>query len=97
MWSDSTLNTNFIFIHIDLVYLTKVWTYQRGNQNPYIEGGQTTQWSKERGLKEKQRSTKHSYKTKDRVTQTLLRTGGELRCSGRVRVRVRKAWRCQMG
>jgi hypothetical protein len=30
----------------------------------------------------KQRSTKHTYKTKDRVTP--LKTGGELRCSGRV-------------
>jgi hypothetical protein len=29
-------------------------------------------------------STKHTHKTKDRVTRTLLNTGGELRCSGRV-------------
>jgi hypothetical protein len=34
--------------------------------------------------KDKQRSTKHTYKTKDRVTRTPLKTGGELRCSGRV-------------
>ena len=34
--------------------------------------------------KDKQRSTKHTHKTKDRVTRTLLKTGGELRCSGRV-------------
>ena len=34
--------------------------------------------------KDKQRSTKHTYKTKDRVTQTPLKTGGELRCSIRV-------------
>ena len=34
--------------------------------------------------KDKQRSTKHTYKTKDRVTRTLLKTGGELRCSRRV-------------
>jgi hypothetical protein len=33
--------------------------YQRGNQNPYIEEGQTTQWPKEKGQKDKQRSTKH--------------------------------------
>jgi hypothetical protein len=26
---------------------------------------------------------KHTYKTKDRVTRTQLKTGGELRCSGR--------------
>ena len=26
----------------------RIWRYQRGNQNPYIEG-QTTQWTKEKG------------------------------------------------
>ena len=55
-----------------------------GNQNPYIEEEQTTQWPKEKGQKTKQGSTKHTYKTKDRVTRTSLKTGGELRCSGRV-------------
>ena len=49
-----------------------------GNQNQYIEDGQTTQWSKE---KDKQRSTKHAYKTKDRVTRTPLKTVGEIRYS----------------
>jgi hypothetical protein len=36
--------------------------------------------------KDKQRSRKHIYKTKDRVPQTPLKTrgGGELRCFGRV-------------
>ena len=29
------------------------------NRNRYIEGGQTTQWPKEKGQKDKQRSTKH--------------------------------------
>jgi hypothetical protein len=28
--------------------------------------------------------TKYAHKTKDRVTQTALKTGGELRCSERV-------------
>jgi hypothetical protein len=37
------------------------------NQNPYIEE-QTTQWPKEKVQKDKQRSTKHAYKTKDDVT-----------------------------
>ena len=63
---------------------TRVWRYQRGNQNPYIEEEQTTQWPKEKVQTDKQRSTKHTYKTKDRVTRTLLKVGGELRCSGRV-------------
>jgi Holliday junction resolvase RusA-like endonuclease len=34
----------------------RVWRYQRGNQNPYIEE-QTTQWPKEKVQKDKQRST----------------------------------------
>jgi len=55
-----------------------------GNQNPLIEEGQTTQWPKEKGQKDKQRSTKHRHKTKDRVTRTPLKTCGELRCPGRV-------------
>ena len=35
---------------------------QKGNQNPYIEE-QTTQLSKEKEQKDKQRSIKHSHKT----------------------------------
>jgi hypothetical protein len=62
----------------------RVWRYQRGNQNPYIEEELTTQWPKEKVQKDKQRSTKHTYKTKDRVTRTPLKTGGELMCSGTV-------------
>ena len=34
--------------------------------------------------KDKQRSTKHTYNTKDRVTRISLKTGSELRCSRRV-------------
>ena len=56
----------------------------KGNQNPYIEEEQTTQWSKEKVQKDKQRSTKHTHKTKDRVTRTPLKTGDELRCCGRI-------------
>jgi len=64
--------------------IRRVWRYQSGNQNPYIEEEQTTQWSKEKVQKDKQRSIKHIYKTTDRVTLTPLKTGCELRCSGRV-------------
>ena len=36
----------------------RVWRYQRGNQNPYIEEKQKTQWLKEKKVqKDKQRST----------------------------------------
>jgi hypothetical protein len=33
---------------------------------------------------DKQRSTKHTHKNKDRVTRTPIKTGGEDRCSGRI-------------
>jgi hypothetical protein len=33
---------------------------------------------------DKQRSTKHTHKAKDRVTRTAIKTGAELRCSGKV-------------
>jgi len=36
---------------------------------------------KKKYKKNKQRSTRHTYKTKDRVTRTPLKTGGELWCS----------------
>ena len=49
-----------------------------------MEEEQTTQWPKEKAQKDKQRSTKRTHKTKDRVTRTPLKTGDELRCSGRV-------------
>ena len=49
---------------------------KRGNENPYIEEEQTTQWPKEKVQKDKQRSTKHTYKTKDRVTRTPLKPEG---------------------
>jgi hypothetical protein len=63
------------------IELRRVWIYQRGNQNPYVEEEQTTQWPKEKVQKDKQQSTKHTHKTTDRVTRTPLEAGGELRKS----------------
>jgi len=40
--------------------------------------------AKRKRTKDKQRSTKHTYKTKDRVTRTSCEPEGELRWSGRV-------------
>jgi hypothetical protein len=56
--------------------LGRVWIYQRGKQNPYIEEEQTTQWPKETVQKDKQRSTKHTHKTKDRVKGTHTKYRG---------------------
>ena len=39
---------------------------------------------KKKGQMYKQRSTKHTNKTKDRATRTPLKTEGNVRCSGRV-------------
>ena len=47
----------------------------KGNHNPYIQEEQVTQWPKEKGEKDKQRSTKYTHKTKDRVTRIPLKTG----------------------
>jgi hypothetical protein len=54
-----------------IVIIRRVWRYKRGNQNSYIEEEQTTQWPKENKQKDKQRSTKHTYKTKYRVAYKL--------------------------
>jgi hypothetical protein len=40
--------------------------------------------AKRKSIKDKQRSTKHTYKTKDRVTRTPQKISGELMCSRRV-------------
>jgi hypothetical protein len=42
------------------------------------------QETKDKVQKDKQRFTKHTHKTKDLVTRTPLKHGGELRCSRRV-------------
>ena len=39
----------------------------------YIEELKTTEWPKEKVRKDKQRSTKHTRKTKDRVARTPLK------------------------
>jgi hypothetical protein len=41
-------------------------------QSTSIEEEQITQWPKEKVQKDKHRSTKHIYKTKDRATRTPL-------------------------
>jgi hypothetical protein len=69
---------------VSIFYSRRVWGYQKDNYNPYLEEEQTAQWRKEKVQKDKQRSTKHTHETKDRITRTPLKTGGELTCSRRV-------------
>ena len=88
-------NSGFIYLFYLLYYVLKafrkvecfvkwVWRYLRDIQNPYIEEEQTTQYPKEKVENDKQRSAKHTHKSKDRVTRTPLITGCELRCFERV-------------
>jgi hypothetical protein len=44
------------------------------------------QWPKEKVQQDKQRSRKHTHKAKDRVTRTPIKTGGEHRGSGKVKM-----------
>jgi hypothetical protein len=62
----------------------RVWRYQRGNQNPYIEEEQTTQWTKTKYKRTNNDLQNININTKYRVTRTPLKTRRELRCSGRV-------------
>ena len=57
--------------------------YQRGNQ---IRISRKNRQSNGQKKNDKLRSTKLAYKTKDRITWTPLKTGDELRCSGKVSI-----------
>ena len=59
-------------------WVRRVWRYQKGySESINRKERHTTQWLKEKGQKDKQRSTKHA--------QTPLKTGDEHRFSRRVR------------
>jgi hypothetical protein len=84
-----------------VVYISQVrivWRYQRGNHNPYIEEEQKTRWPNEKVQKDKQRSTKHTHKTKDRVIIVLCQnlrktTNWDRKCSKNVCSKLRcKIW-----
>ena len=54
--------TTYKSLKISDSLLRRVWRYRRGNQNPYFDEEQITQWPKEKGHRDKQRSTKHTEK-----------------------------------
>jgi hypothetical protein len=60
----------------------------------YVRSQSKTFWKPNKVQKDKQRSTNHIYKTKDQITRTPLKTGGELRCPGRVRSNLNRIWQC---
>jgi hypothetical protein len=74
------------FAHVHETYLVDDKGLKRPNgysETVYRRRTDNTM-AKEKVQKDKQRSTKHTHKTKDRVTRTPLKTGGEVRWSGRV-------------
>ena len=73
------------FICISCLTKKRLKIPKGGNQNLYIEEEQTTQCPKKKSTKGQTTIYKiYAYETKDRVTRTPLKTGGELMCSGRV-------------
>ena len=62
----------------------RVWIYQNVQSEFVYRRRADNTLAKRKSTKDKQRSTKHTYKTTDRVTRTPLKTGNEIRCSGRV-------------
>jgi hypothetical protein len=81
------------FVHVTcnfICLIIRVWRFQSKGaiRNRISKNRQHNAWPKEKVQKNKQRSTKHTYKTKDRVTRIPLKTwwgwGCELGCSGRV-------------
>ena len=66
--------------HVSL--LRRVWRYQR--EVIGIRLSKKNRQYNAQKKKYKRRSTKHTHKTKDRVTRTPLKIGGELKCSERV-------------
>ena len=59
--------------------VVRICLSKNNRQNNDQKEEQTTQWPNENVQKDKQRSTKHTHKAKDRGTRTTLKTGGELR------------------
>jgi hypothetical protein len=53
----------------------RIWRYQRGNQNPYIEEEQNIQWPKKKYKRTNNDLQNITHKTKDHVTRTTLNTG----------------------
>jgi len=64
-WLHNIWSVTIKQLMVSHICLRRGWRYERGNQNPYIEEEQTTHWPKEKVRKGKQRSIKHTYKTKD--------------------------------
>ena len=68
----------------------RVWRYQRGNQNSYIEKEQTTQWPKEKGQKDKK-----SLKIPKGQSESVYRRTDNTMTERKKDKRTRTVWRYQ--
>ena len=81
---DSVINIPRCNRYMSLINLKKrLKIPKRKSESVYRRRTDNTM-AKRKCTKYKKRCTKPTYKTKDRVTRTPLKTGGELRFSGRV-------------
>jgi hypothetical protein len=68
------------------IEVMELWlkSHQRGYQKPWIEDGQTTQWLKEKGQKNQQRSTNHYTKNWRSSNKNPTKNRDDRMCPGRV-------------
>jgi len=77
-----TLNNNQSIIQLDILLLTEEFEDTKGViRIRKSKKNRQHNDKKNKVLTDKQRSTKHTHKTKDRLARTPLKTGGQLRCS----------------
>ena len=79
----NTTSSKIVFFGHNPTYLKKSLKIPKGQSESVYRRRTDNTMAKKKVQKDKQRSTKHTYKTKDRVTRTPVKTGGELRCSER--------------
>ena len=81
----SCSNDGVIVFHQGYEHIEKDLKIPKGqSESVYRRRTDNTVVKRKKVHKDKQRSTKHTYKPKDRVTRTQLKIGGEFRCSGRI-------------
>ena len=68
-------------IQLDILVLTEEFEDTKGVISIRKSKNRQHNDKKKNVLTDKQQSTKHTHKTKDRVARTPLKTGGQLRCS----------------
>jgi hypothetical protein len=72
---NGTFKNISVILWRSVVFVERPEVHEENKSETVYQRTNTTQWSIEKVQKNKQRSTKHTYKIKDRVTRTPLQTG----------------------